>query len=242
MSEQDTLEDGYETWFAPTRPFQRRLWTHGSLTFNPFGNLPDGLEFGRWTNCTDELVGGRWGTKRTVVRIARTIFHKGVPPAVIEERYMTYLHDSQATYAHEKEKATKQDPITLQKLDTTPSVFRHTFTPSQFLFTRFAYLSHNFHRIHIDPEYTAQIEGYPGTLMSASLSVIFLLTAFCNHFQGPGAQIRKVQYTFRRPLFVDRPVILTLHRRFNGTTWAVLWDNEEQIAVECVINPSGMSM
>lgn len=241
MSEQDTLEDGYETWFAPTRPFRRRLWTHGSLTFNPLGK-PDGLEFGRWANCTEELVGGRGGTKRTVVHITRKMFHVGGPPAVIEERYMTYLHDSHATYGHEKGRTVKQDAITPQNIDTTPTLFRHTFTPSQFLFTRFAYLSHNFHRIHIDPEYATQIEGYPGPLMSASLSVIFLLTAFRTYFRGNGEHIGRAQYTLRRPLFVDRPVTLTLHRRSDGTTWALLWNDEEQIAVECIIDPSGMSM
>jgi len=231
-SELDTLQDGYEKYFAPRWPYRRRLWVTGHLKFQG-----DGLGFGRIAECREHLAKVRRGEKATNIWIERMMYNENDGPtkwSVLERRCLKYVHDlssisppGDATEAPVRDKSI---------LNNTHQPLRHTFVPSQILLSRFAYLTCNFHRIHIDHEYATKIEGYPGTLMHGSLSVILLLTAFRNHYYLPDMRLYSVEYSMHRPLYVDRPATLTLERTQKGNTRAVLWDDWNKKAVECFIN------
>ena len=231
-SELDTLQDGYEKHFAPSWPYRRRLWVTGQLKFQG-----DGLRFGCLAECRECLTKVRRGEKGTNIWIERTMYNQNDGPtkwSIIERRCLRYIHDLSSVSPPDD---TTEGPVRDKStLNNTNQPLRHTFVPSQILLTRFSYLTYNFHRIHIDHEYATKIEGYPGTLMHGSLSIVLLLTAFRNHYYLPDKRIYTVTYSMYRPLYVDRPATLTLEPAQKGNTRGVLWDDGNKKAVECYIN------
>jgi len=49
-------------------------------------------------------------------------------------------------------------------------------TPTQSLLARFSALTFNAHRIHLDPQYTREVEGYRDLLVHGPLSLVLMLS------------------------------------------------------------------
>jgi len=226
-SELDTLPDGYERHFAPKHPYKRRLWTQGRLEFrNPC------IQVGDWADCVENIERVRHNEDSTDVWIERQI--RQVPAgteswpdwSVRELRCLRYLRNIPEGKDDEK-----------TRLFDLATDFTHRFTPSGLLLTRYSYLTHNFHRIHIDPEYAQNTEKYTDVLVHGSLSVTFILTIltrFCisrnEHFH-----IKSAKYAMYRPLYVNNPITLTITTTNTGKK-AILWNHKNQKSVECIIS------
>jgi hydroxyacyl-ACP dehydratase HTD2-like protein with hotdog domain len=224
----DTLEDGYEKHFAPKHPFKRRLWTQGRLDFKG-----SGLPLGEWAECKEDLFKVVQSDNATDVWIERRMYSgaSGNPESCkVRElrclRYLRYIPSSKSVDITVDKKPLERDVL-----------LSHTFTPSRILLTRFSFLTHNFHQIHVDSEYARNIEQYPDVIMHGSLSIILILSTFsqfCESTNSPQS-ITQAKYVMYRPLYVNNPVTLTITSRKDGRKRAILWDNHNQKAVECII-------
>ena len=227
-SELDTLEDGYEKHFAPRYLFKRRVWTQGRLEFGG-----KGLLIGKEAKCVEKVSKMVRNEKTTDVWIERTMNNAAEEWSVKEHRCLRYLHDIPAAQ-NENTASTGSDV----PCSGDSAILLHKFTPSQVLLTRFSYLTHNFHRIHIDQEYARTVEQYPDTLVHGSLSITLILTILRQHYksQSKTIQIQSAKYVMYRPLYVNNPVTLTIAPTKSGHNRAILWDNQQIKAVECIIN------
>jgi 3-methylfumaryl-CoA hydratase len=236
---EDSLPDGYERQFAPTAPFNRRLWSRGSLNFRQRG-----LTLGQMAECKEDLLKVEEGKTATDVSVQRRIYqyseHLGSAKTwtVNEIRVLSYISEiklPQSSTVEELERY-KQRFTRSQ----TEAYFTHTFTPSHDLLTHFSHLTHNFHRIHIDREYSRTIEHYPDVLVPGSLSIMVLLSAF-SQFCPVQHHLRSITgavYRFYQPLYANKLVTLTLEKPdFSkpGESMASLWDNDGRRAVGCLI-------
>ena len=232
-SEKDVLEDGYEKHFAPRHPYSRRLWVSGRLEFHG-----QGLIACQPATCEEKLLSARaekdkWTTVTTVRKMSTT----GLAPwhRVEEQRSLRYLLDA----------GIKNKPVqVLNKGDVIRNwkdeqlLVDHTFTPTQTLLTRFSFLTFNFHRIHLDKEYTCNVEKWPDLLVHGNLSVVLILETIRKYYESRGIdfRIRNVKYMMLRPVYVDRPVRLTITHATYSRKRAILWDLKEGKAVELMIN------
>jgi hydroxyacyl-ACP dehydratase HTD2-like protein with hotdog domain len=238
-AKEDTLPDGYERQFAPTSPFNRRLWSRGSLNFRLRG-----LPLGQMAECKEDLLKVEEGKTAMDVSVQRRIYqyseHLGFATTwtVNEIRVLSYINKIRLLQSSTVEELGKykQRFTRLQ----TEAYFTHTFTPSHDLLTHFSHLTHNFHRIHIDPEYARTIEHYPDVLVPGSLSIMVLLSAFSQFCaaQHHRRSITGAVYRFYRPLYANKLVTLTLENpEFSkpGESMVSLWDNDGRRAVGCLI-------
>ena len=234
-SELDTLEDGYERHFAPTHPFKRRVWTQGRLEFKG-----KGLAVGNWAECLEEVSKVNSAGNATDVWIERKIYetpntNNAENWSIRELRCLRYLRNIPAL--RRTEHAQYSSIVSVPSSKASNPILVHTFTPSRILLTRFSFLTYNFHRIHLDPEYAQTAEQYPDVLVHGSLSVTLILTMIRQLYESLNKDflITSAKYLMYRPLYVDSPVTLAVTYTKSGRHRAVLWNNHHQKAVECII-------
>lgn len=85
--------------------------------------------------------------------------------------------------------------------------FSHSFTPTPALLFRFSALTFNAHAIHLDPDYSRQVEGHRNLLVHGPLCLTFLLTIVEAQLRilQPGASsvfISSIEYKNLAPLYV----------------------------------------
>lgn len=229
-SELANLPDGYEAHFAPTRPFERRIWTQGKLEFGK-----KSLIIGGWAQCLEVVHKVADTESATDVWIERKIFN-GLENnwtddwSVRELRCLRYLHIIPPV---EKTFQARISSLNPGKVNG----FSHTFTPSRILLRRFSFLTHNFHLIHIDKDYAQREEKYPDVLMQGSLSVTLILIMVRQFYEAlyENFSILRTKYVMYRPLYVNRPVTLVVASSGPERKRAMLLDDQNAKAVECII-------
>ena len=82
---------------------------------------------------------------------------------------------------------------------------------------RFSALTYNAHKIHLDREYTRQVEGFPDCLVHGPLTCTLLLHLAEQELKAQGLDANDVKFEYRAlsPLFVDRPISLHLKRQLS---------------------------
>ena len=190
---------------------------------------------GKEAECIEKVSKVVENENTTDVWIERTMYNNGDSVeewSVKEHRCLRYLRDIPAS---QNENTSSTGPSALSSGDS--AILLHKFIPSQVLLTRFSYLTHNFHRIHIDQEYARTVEQYPDTLVHGSLSITLILTILRQHYESQSKTfpIKSAKYVMYRPLYVNNPVTLTITPTKSGHNRAILWDNHQKKAVECII-------
>ena len=230
-SELDTLPDGYERHFAPKHSFKRRLWTQGRLQFGC-----QSLRMASWGKCDEKILRVSGDEKGTDVWMERQIGPSSQASgewSIRELRCLRYQRE-----IRDVEELNGLGPGA--EMLATDCILKHTFTPSRILLTRYSYLTHNFHRIHIDPDYARSVERYPDVLVHGPLSVTLILTMWSRSCisRGDPIALKSVKYVMYRPLYVNDPTTITITATKSGRKRAILWNNHNQKAVECIINSS----
>jgi hydroxyacyl-ACP dehydratase HTD2-like protein with hotdog domain len=235
-SEGDMLEDGYEKHFAPKHPYKRRVWTQGRLHFQG-----KGLTIGEWAKCYERLFDADEKTTYTNVWIERKMYDDPEKSgkddwSVRELRCLRYVREIPAV--KEKKLPLAGPGTPLFGPWERDALLTHKFTPTNSLLTEFSNLTNNSHRIHIDTEYARTVEQYPDVLVHGSLSISYILRAVSelHDSKGQKLKIRLARYVMFRPLYVNRPVTLTITATISLNKRAVLWDEHNQKAVECIIS------
>lgn len=93
------------------------------------------------------------------------------------------------------------------KAPTNPK-FRYQIKPTRALLFRFSALTFNAHLIHLDKDYTRDVEGYRNLLVHGPLTLTLLLTALCHHLHGTGLTISDIDYKNLAPLYVEEELAI----------------------------------
>ncbi|SMY27051.1 unnamed protein product [Zymoseptoria tritici ST99CH_1A5] len=85
--------------------------------------------------------------------------------------------------------------------------YTHTILPDPKLLFRFSALTFNAHAIHLDPEYSREIEGHRNLLFHGPMSFTFLVTLLQQELKKQGNEvIKKVEYRNVAPLYCNEEV------------------------------------
>jgi 3-methylfumaryl-CoA hydratase len=96
------------------------------------------------------------------------------------------------------------------------------FTPDATLLFQFSALGFNSHKIHLDPVYAREVEGFPGLVVNGGLATL-LLTEFARNDLQLKLQGLKTKHL--APLFCDRPMTLAADRV--GESWTLRVHDEQ---------------
>ena len=100
-------------------------------------------------------------------------------------------------------------------------------TPDETLLFQYSALGFNSHKIHLDRNYTQQVEGLPDLVVNGGLATL-LMTEFLRKEKGIDLKAIKVKHI--APLYCNRPLRLDYE---NGE--GKIYDNTNSIAVEMEI-------
>lgn len=84
----------------------------------------------------------------------------------------------------------------------------HTLVPDPKLLFRFSALTFNAHAIHLDPEYSRDVEGHRERLFHGPLSFVFMVTLLQQELKKAGSDevVTKVEYRNLAPLYCNEPI------------------------------------
>ncbi|KAH6715511.1 hypothetical protein BKA61DRAFT_632188 [Leptodontidium sp. MPI-SDFR-AT-0119] len=128
------------------------------------------------------------------------------PWAIIESRNLVFLREKS------KEEA-REDLLKVARVVKpvhTPN-FSVSLTPNANLLFRFSALSFNAHRIHLDPQYTREVEGYRNLLVHGPLTLVLMLSVLRSQIPE-GKMVVRFDYRNLAPLFVDEEMRICVRR------------------------------
>ncbi|KAL2823972.1 hypothetical protein BDW59DRAFT_147979 [Aspergillus cavernicola] len=221
------LPDGTDTLHTPGTPFNRRLWAGGKVEFPAARSLLlDGSRAVCIEGIRDVIVKGQPGEEKIIVQIERQIGtvrdeesendtrkriwsnNEGerAHTSIIEIRDLVFMRDKTAGQL-EQDKAEFCQASRAIKCPTDAE-FRYQLKPTKALLFRFSALTFNAHLIHLDKDYTRNVEGYRNLLVHGPLTLTLLLTALRHHLEGKGLAIRDIEYKNLAPVYVEEELTI----------------------------------
>lgn len=134
------------------------------------------------------------GVRATVSIIHKLAIEAEEPAAVIETQ--TYMLLPAARYVV---------PVVDDLAVDEPIV--RTVNPDETLLFQYSALCFNSHRIHLDRRHSQEVEGFPDLVVNGGLSTLLLTEALRATL---GLTLRSIRLRYVAPLFVDRPITLTV--------------------------------
>lgn len=128
------------------------------------------------------------------------------PCSVLERRNIVFMRQ---TPPPDTKAAESPKPGKILRPTHQPSFFDHTITPDEKLMFRFSALTFNAHAIHLDPEYSREVEGHRERLFHGPLSFTFLMTFMqmaLARQSGDAERVTFVEYRNLAPLYCKEPV------------------------------------
>ncbi|KAH7321747.1 hypothetical protein BKA65DRAFT_87906 [Rhexocercosporidium sp. MPI-PUGE-AT-0058] len=128
------------------------------------------------------------------------------PWAIIETRDLVFLREKS------KEEA-REDFLRVAKVVKpihTPD-FSVSLTPNAALLFRFSALTFNAHRIHLDPQYTREVEGHRNLLVHGPLTLVLMLSVLRSQIPE-GKIVVRFDYKNLAPLYVDEEMKICVRR------------------------------
>lgn len=114
----------------------------------------------------------------------------------------------------------KKAPGKILKPSHAEPDWTHTIMPDPKLLFRFSALTFNAHSIHLDPEYSRNIEGHRNLLFHGPMSFVFLIELLQAELKkgGGGEVVKKVEYRNVAPLYCHEKV------KFSGKKVEGKWE------------------
>ncbi|KAF9013857.1 hypothetical protein BDQ17DRAFT_1230949 [Cyathus striatus] len=204
-------EDGTDEDISPPKPFLRRMWAGGSIT---------------WDNSNPLLIGHKAKAFSNVASAQKKGFEKGRPMVFITQRIeLTVGGKSKPSVTEERahvyfpENTEKKHGVREVKDLPSSADFTFRYTPTPVTLFRYSALMFNAHHIHLDPVYTQNKEGYAERLVHGPLTALMLLENVT--FNNSDAQLKRFEYRATNPLIVNRE--LTLNGTWTSNNTATLW-------------------
>ena len=228
------LPDGTDTAFSPPSPWSNRLWAGGRIRF-PQPHQLGIVESPRIVlneSVRDVRITGPEGEEKIFVKIERRVakLDAGRPKVVgyhlarklrvgteaeigisliVETRDLCFLRENTSTVPYERRHITPPG---------NPDYY-HSLTPTPALLFRFSALTYNAHAIHIDPEYTRKVYGFPNLLVHGPLSLALMLeyvrqTLFKISGQRHyGPVVTEINYRNLAPLFANEEMTICIKKK-----------------------------
>ncbi|MEO0991015.1 MAG: MaoC family dehydratase N-terminal domain-containing protein [Pseudomonadota bacterium] len=207
----DLAEDGHAKLgtFLPDTGLPRRMWAASSVAFERDIRIGDTLT--KTSTITNvEPKTGRSGPL-VFVTVEHVYLREGAC-CLIETQTIVYRGMPDATEASKPAREAPGD-----------ARFGQTVTPNEALLFRYSALIFYAHRIHYDPDFTRDVEGYPGLIVHGPLIATLLADLGAQH--GNGRALKQFDFRAHRPLFLPDP--FRIEGRPDGTaleTWATAPD------------------
>ncbi|CCD23862.1 hydroxyacyl-thioester dehydratase HTD2 NDAI_0C02020 [Naumovozyma dairenensis CBS 421] len=231
--------DGYFTHQTPSSLlnrsellYTRRLWVQGHIT-NHNSSIPLDID----GQCIETIKFVKKKNKDTFVCINRNILMPSVSnkPFITELRTLLYTNTEPS------------DGKTRLISSNTPSSSKKIGT---FRFKRediisYSYLTSNPHRIHLDSQYSQEIEGYKDIIVQGPFSLQVMLKFADVYFKGTATSIRNVKYKHSSPIYPETKVDILLLDNAEGKykLWMVPVDSLDKTylsaEIEVITNTSG---
>jgi 3-methylfumaryl-CoA hydratase len=199
--------------FLPPIPLPRRMWAGSRIEF--LAPLRIGDEVERVSSIKSvEAKTGRSG--RLVFVTVEHLYRNAAGEAVREEQDLVFREATAAGTVRSSEPG---------EMGLPPPERTRSIDPSPVLLFRFSALTFNGHRIHYDRRYATEVESYPGLVVHGPLQAALLLDLATS--MRDGAPPRRFEFRAARPLFDDRPLVLS-GRWLDGSTLSLSSGVEHQ--------------
>jgi 3-methylfumaryl-CoA hydratase len=213
-TEKELSPDGYTTEHAPLAPYLHRVWASGSIEWkSPPLKIDDEVSQSSYI----KNIQSRGSDEKIFVELEKLISHQGSSKVSVKEtRTLAYLKDLSFRQSSSLHSFAAYNP---------PCDVSEAFFPSRTSLFRYSALTYNAHKIHLDKEYAQKVELLQDCLVHGPLTCTLLLSMAQRHLQG--AVFKRLSYRAISPLFVEKPIQLSL-KRVSDTSfslWAV--DKEE---------------
>lgn len=143
--------------------------------------------------------------------------------SILETRNIVFMRGRTPEQA--KADASKK-PGKILKPEHKPD-YTHTILPDPKLLFRFSALTFNAHAIHLDPEYSRDIEGHRNLLFHGPMSFTFLVTLLQQKLAQEGNEvIKSVEYRNVAPLYCNEEVKFAGKKLDNGK-WEIWAETPE---------------
>lgn len=142
-------------------------------------------------------------------------------PAIIETQTYILLNASKTSKNPEK-----------KLFQAIESKHQQQLTPDETLLFQYSALGFNSHKIHLDRDYTQNVEGLPDLVVNGGLTTL-LLTEFMRTYLE--LELTDIKVKHIAPLYCNSPMTLTAEK--SGTGWKLyVYDDDNAIAVEAETN------
>ena len=179
--------------FFPPIDQPRRMWAGGRVEFR--SPIAIGAAFRRKT--TIQSIEEKKSGAMTLLTLLHEVFADDVL-AIREEQDLVYLPITA--------------PATPRLVDhPAPETSRRMSSDATLLF-RYSALTFNAHRIHYDPDYSREVELYPGLVLHGPLQATLLI----DHALRDGLTPTQFDYRARSPLYAGEPFTVA---RADGELW-----------------------
>ena len=198
--------------FLPPVPLQRRMWAGGRLEFP--GALPLGAR-ARRRSTIKSVVEKEGRSGKLVFVTVRHELSAGGNLAVVEEQDIVYRDAPGGPYRPPAGERPGAQADWRDEIEATPT-----------LLFRYSALTFNGHRIHYDPDYAREEEGYPGLIVHGPLLATYLLERFRR--EEPSKRIAAYSFRAKRTIFDLDPFAVAGRR--DGSLW--IEDSDGMVAME----------
>jgi 3-methylfumaryl-CoA hydratase len=206
--------------FMPPVPLPRRMWAGNRIAFQ--SAIPLGA--GMTRRSTIESVEVKSGASGEMVFV--TVLHEISVDGALA---ITEHHDIVYREAPKPGAA----PSKPARTDAPASEWTRTITPDPVQLFRYSALTFNSHRIHYDRDFCRDVEGYPGLVVHGPYSATLLVDHFLR--RNPGAQIARLDFRARAPLFDTAPFELCGRNMESGAQlWARGPDGQTAMTLEVI--------
>lgn len=248
ITDADLLADGTDKLQWPGHPFVRRVWAGGSVVFHPHfqrilrGNVPSTLT----EDITGVRVTGTEGNEKIWVTVRRKLWQRTPKEDtlmlsdtsgtdtdhVVETRNLVFMRERTEELDTTKETriVKRNSPSQLLSEFAKSSKAIHTpdysisITPTRHLLFRWSAITFNAHRIHLDPEYCREMEGYRNMLVHGPLCLFLMLRVLRSQLHvSQDEMIMSIDYKNLAPLYVDEPMKICIKKDENREDRYAVW-------------------
>ncbi|KAH8821659.1 hypothetical protein F5884DRAFT_657268 [Xylogone sp. PMI_703] len=239
VPENDLLPDGTDTLQSPDPPFVRRMWAGGSLLFDNSQSNQLHLDCTRAV-CIERVLNvtakGSGESEKLFANIERRYLAAGEAPDQAQHGELKHhgsVDTRSASITELRDLVFLREELDpLKKIDTGKSVrllkprndpdFSVLMTPTQSLLFRFSALTFNAHRIHLDPRYCQDVEGYRDLLVHGPLSLVLMLSVLRSQLRD-GEMITKFDYRNLAPLYAHESLKVCVWRNSKEKSKYDVW-------------------
>ncbi|KAF2846708.1 hypothetical protein T440DRAFT_471599 [Plenodomus tracheiphilus IPT5] len=220
--------DGTDRTVNPLRPFTRRMWAGGELTWSQ--SAPSLLRIGQTVRETTRLLSAepkvpRHGGEMLIVRVEKSFENEG-GVALVDRRSWVF----QKEFSHEEPGRVVERPG--ERKELPGGQYTRNFCQSATMLWRFSALTFNAHKIHYLPEWCREVEGHRDAVVHGPLNLIHMLDFWRDTARGGDGEAvpRSIAYRAMSPLYVGEPYRLLLEDGVKDGTqegsWkAEIWDS-----------------